>query len=144
MTALGSIAGSTPWRLATRNGRLPSADRSPTTGGQGDGPVPIRDEVYICLRKHRTALRFAASATSPTTWECRTCSQVATLEGVDVAPADAVWPGRQLKRHEQQLHERRTVEELEALLAERLQMLRSGVMKPVDEYLSRTPHIYRS
>lgn len=136
MTNTGTMLGTAPWHQAKRS-RLPAGQKAITRG-----PVVIRREAYLCARKHRTELCFASTATSPQTWECPKCSQLAVLEGAHGA---AVLPTeRKLKDHVEQLYERRTTGELEALLGERLAALRAGTLVGVDDFLGGSPHIYEA
>ncbi|WP_156250950.1 RNA polymerase-binding protein RbpA [Pseudactinotalea terrae] len=136
MSHTGTVLGATPWHQAKRS-RLPAGEKALTRG-----PIGIRREAYVCPGKHRTELRFASTATSPLTWECPKCSQPAALEG---ACGTAVLPTeRKLKDHIEQLYERRTPGELEALLGERLAALRAGALVGVDDFLGRAPHIYEA
>src|SRR4051794_26843200 len=91
-------------------------------------PCATRVVEYQCSYGPLTELRFAADANEvPTTWDCR-CG---CLAHTDVP--DAVVPflsrratlGSKAKTHYQMLRERRSLDELEALLGERLAQLRS-------------------
>jgi RNA polymerase-binding protein len=92
-------------------------------------PCATRVVEYQCTYGHVTLLPFAADADEvPSTWDCRCGCPAHT----DVP--DAVLPllsrraslGVRGKTHYQMLCERRTLDELEALLDERLAELRSG------------------
>jgi hypothetical protein len=92
--------------------------------------VPTRPATYICRNGHETTMAFAANAEEiPVSWDCRRCGQVAALDGIDFAVAaahhasdpKAKGPG---KTPWEMLTERRSIEELEALLDERLELLR--------------------
>jgi hypothetical protein len=64
---------------------------------------------------------FAAEAELPGTWECRVCGSVAiAATGESPSPKKAKPP----RSHWDMLMERRTVEDLEAVLAERLEVIR--------------------
>lgn len=142
MTSAGSVTGGAPWRLAARP-RMAASERARIDGEQFDelGHVVPRVETYVCASAHVTVLRFARTAVSPVTWECPKCSTPAVLEGADPADAENVTE-RRPKEHLQQLHERRTLDELETLLGEHLAALRAGELVPVGQYLGRSPHIY--
>ena len=77
---------------------------------------------YVCENKHISELPFSVEADVPPVWECR-CGQEAKLvdgpepEGKPVKPARTHWD---------MLLERRSVPELEELLEERLQLLRTS------------------
>lgn len=84
------------------------------------------NHTYVCTQCGReTSLTFAADAEVPEAWECRTCGAEAVLRvGDGVAEVDH--SGDKVARtHWDMLLERRTVPELEELLEERLELLRS-------------------
>ncbi|SEC27082.1 RNA polymerase-binding protein [Paramicrobacterium humi] len=81
---------------------------------------------YQCtVCKKETTLTFAADAEAPDTWECKACGAEALLlvgtETVTVDHSDAKHP----RSHWDMLLERRSREELEVLLQERLDYLRA-------------------
>ena len=80
------------------------------------------DVAYICPKGHRTILPFAEGAEIPDEWECR-CGAVAQREGEDGETNEITKPTR---THWDMLLERRSEEELKALLDKRLQMHRDG------------------
>ena len=72
-----------------------------------------------------TTLMFAADAEPPQTWECRACGAEAVLQ-VDGAPVKLEETDEKAARtHWDMLLERRTREELEELLADRLAYVRA-------------------
>lgn len=77
---------------------------------------------YDCPNGHVLAFPFAAEADVPLSWECH-CGALALLR-------DAVQPEAREERHQRthwdMLLERRTIAELEELLAERLGVLRAN------------------
>ena len=75
---------------------------------------------YDCANRHETTVPFAAEADIPPTWECRVCGAEALLRDAEQPEAKAVKPAR---THWDMLLERRSVAELEEVLAERLQVL---------------------
>lgn len=77
---------------------------------------------YHCPNGHTILLPFAAGAEMPPVWECR-CGAQALLED---ATRPEPKPTKPARTHWDMLMERRTVAELEELLAERLELLRSG------------------
>ncbi|WP_193598855.1 RNA polymerase-binding protein RbpA [Microbacterium sp. YJN-G] len=81
---------------------------------------------YTCdVCGHETTLMFAADAEAPQTWECRNCGAEARLQ-VDGAPVQLENTDEKAARtHWDMLLERRTREELEELLAERLAYVRA-------------------
>ena len=77
---------------------------------------------YVCPEGHRTELPFSVEAEIPPTWECR-CGLVAKL--LD-GPEPVMKTGKPARTHWDMLLERRSVPELEALLQERLDLLRAS------------------
>lgn len=87
-----------------------------------------RQEIgYVCGSKHQFTLTFADDAEIPTVWECPRC-------GAESLRSDGVRPDNKddkpARTHWDMLRERRSIPELEELLAERLNMLRSGELGP--------------
>jgi len=84
-----------------------------------------KEHTYVCSSCGReTTLMFAADAEAPATWECRTCGSEALLQTADGA-AEVDRSGDKVARtHWDMLLERRTIEELEQLLADRLEFIR--------------------
>ena len=66
---------------------------------------------------------FAADAAVPGTWLCRNGLEGTLIEGGDLAEAKKVKVPR---THWDMLRERRSIEELEELLKERLEIIKSG------------------
>ncbi|HSU35635.1 MAG TPA: RNA polymerase-binding protein RbpA [Propionibacteriaceae bacterium] len=108
------------------------ADRS--LKGTGLGAKSFEDEAgvefaarqeigYDCPREHHFSLVFSAEAEIPTLWECPRC-------GAESLRSDGERPDRKEEKpartHWDMLRERRSIAELEDLLAERLTLLRSG------------------
>lgn len=91
-------------------------------------PCATRIVGYRCPAGHHFLLRFAAEADEiPTTWSCR-CGDDGHTDAQDartpvLTPAQRYARARR-KTHSDQLHERRSIDELNALLAERLAVLR--------------------
>jgi RNA polymerase-binding protein len=84
-----------------------------------------RDRVdYRCAADHLTQVTFAADADIPDVWECRTCSGYAKRHRDAVPPQRG--SVRPVRTHFDMLLERRTRDDLEELLAERLQLLRQA------------------
>ena len=77
---------------------------------------------YDCPAGHATTLPFAEEAEIPYDWECATCGLPATLrDGVEPERK----PEKPQRTHWDMLLERRTFAELEEVLAERLDVVRS-------------------
>jgi RNA polymerase-binding protein len=80
-------------------------------------PAPHQLARYTCARGHEFTVTLAAAATPPGSWECR-CG----------APAGTVQPAGK-PEHERRIRlllQRRTLAELEAMLAERLTAIRGA------------------
>ncbi len=86
--------------------------------------APRQVAEYVCPQGHVTTLPFSVEAEVPALWECR-CGQEALLR--DGTRPDA-GPVKHVRSHWDMLLERRTVAELEDLLTERLELLRSGAL----------------
>ena len=85
--------------------------------------APRQDVEYGCPNGHRFEMPFSLEADVPATWECRVCgAQALRVDGV--APEEK--PGKPTRTHWDMLLERRSVEDLEEVLAERLEVLRTG------------------
>jgi endonuclease YncB( thermonuclease family) len=83
--------------------------------------APRQQGEYLCTRGHRFTVPFAADAEIPITWECRADGTVARIIDGDEPETKKAKPPR---THWDMLLERRTVAELEEVLAERLEVLR--------------------
>ena len=90
----------------------------------GIASAPRQVAEYVCPLGHVTTLPFSVEADVPSLWECR-CGEQALLR--DAAQPDA-GPVKHVRSHWDMLLERRTVAELEDLLTERLELLRSGAL----------------
>jgi rubredoxin len=82
--------------------------------------APRLRTAYDCPSGHETAMPFAAEADIPPMWECRVCGQAALLRDAEQPEAKKVKPAR---THWDMLLERRSADELEEVLAERLAVL---------------------
>jgi hypothetical protein len=85
--------------------------------------APRQMVAYVCPRGHRFEVPFSVEAEIPQLWECRTCGQ--TAPRVDGRAPDEK-PMKPARTHWDMLLERRSREELEEILAERLAILRAG------------------
>jgi hypothetical protein len=103
----------------------------------GDGPskAKVNRARYRCVtaESHVTEVPFSAEATElPVVWHCSQCRGVAIADGVDPEVALGSLAGGALRNGKpvsgktpwQHVRERRTLPELEAILAERLAILR--------------------
>ena len=80
----------------------------------GAEPAPRNLAAYRCPRGHEFTVPFSEEAEVPATWECR-------LDG----PAPEAKKVKPPRTHWDMLMERRTVADLEEVLAERLDVLRA-------------------
>ncbi len=89
--------------------------------------APRQSVTYDCTSGHRFAMPFSLEADVPDVWECSIC-------GAEALRVDATRPeprtGRPPRTHWDMLLERRSVSDLEVLLAERLEQLRSDAPGP--------------
>ena len=88
--------------------------------------APRQAVTYDCPRGHHFAMPFAAEADIPSTWECRVCGATALLVDGELPEPKKVKPAR---THWDMLMERRTTDDLEEVLAERLAVLRGKTKK---------------
>ena len=80
---------------------------------------------YVCANSHRSEVIFAADAELPEFWQCKKCPELGALvvDGKHVAlESQSDRPGRS---HWEMLLERRTKEELEEILKERIAYIRA-------------------
>jgi hypothetical protein len=85
--------------------------------------APRQDVEYACPSGHRFRMPFSVEAEVPMVWECRVCGAQALRVG-GVAEEDK--PVKPVRTHWDMLLERRSIPELEEVLAERLDVLRHG------------------
>ncbi len=80
-----------------------------------------QDIGFVCANGHEFSITFSAEAELPTLWECPRC-------GIEARRADGVEPEvkatKPVRTHWDMLRERRSIEELEDILAERLEEIR--------------------
>jgi hypothetical protein len=81
---------------------------------------------YTCPHGHHLDVPLSAEAEAPPTWECRYCGATATRDD-----GGAVTPTRvkSSRTHWDMLLERRSIPELEAILEERLGLLRTSARR---------------
>jgi uncharacterized small protein (DUF1192 family)/rubredoxin len=82
--------------------------------------APRLQATYDCPEGHATVMPFAAEADVPPHWECRVCGATALLRDGEQPEAK---PAKHVRTHWDMLLERRSVAELEEVLAERLAVL---------------------
>ncbi|MHB1593574.1 MAG: RNA polymerase-binding protein RbpA [Streptosporangiaceae bacterium] len=83
--------------------------------------APRQEVPFDCPKGHRFTVPFAAEAEVPPTWECRVCGAVATTATTDEPTAAKIKVPRS---HWDMLMERRSIADLEEVLAERLAIIR--------------------
>ncbi|WP_283136774.1 RNA polymerase-binding protein RbpA [Rhizohabitans arisaemae] len=84
--------------------------------------APRQEVSYICPKGHQFSVPLAAEAEIPASWECRNCGSTALrLDGEQPSQKKAKPP----RTHWDMLLERRSIEDLEEVLAERLAILRA-------------------
>lgn len=89
--------------------------------------APRQSVAYDCPNGHRFEVPFSAEADEiPAKWECRVCGALA--QRADVVPPEEK-RAKSPRTHWDMLLERRSRDELEAILAERLEVLRAGGIK---------------
>jgi rubredoxin len=102
---------------------------------EGVDLAPRQHVSYDCPDGHRTTVPFATEADVPVIWECRVCGVSAQrIDGPEPTEKKVKPP----RTHWDMLMERRTVEDLEEVLAERLEVLRSGRMTSARNYTEPT------
>ncbi len=83
--------------------------------------APRQEIAFDCPKGHHFSVPFAAEAEVPATWECRVCGAVAFTSAADLpAPKKVKTP----RSHWDMLRERRSIADLEQVLAERLALIR--------------------
>ncbi|WP_040160701.1 RNA polymerase-binding protein RbpA [Nigerium massiliense] len=88
---------------------------------QGVELAARQDLEFDCPNEHHFAVTFAMEAELPTEWECPRCGEMARRsDGVEPEVKET----KPVRTHWDMLRERRSIEELEDILAERLEALR--------------------
>jgi hypothetical protein len=105
---------------ALRGNRLGATSYETDTGIEF---APRQDVSYTCPSGHTFTMPFSTEADVPATWECRVCGAVALVD--DGGPTEEK-KTKTPRTHWDMLIERRSISELEDVLAERLAVLRSG------------------
>ena len=76
---------------------------------------------YDCPNGHTLTLPFSVEAEIPPAWECHCGAQALLRDGVQPEAK----PAKHVRTHWDMLLERRSIEDLEVLLEERLELLRA-------------------
>ncbi|MDQ1695731.1 MAG: hypothetical protein QOJ03_1084 [Frankiaceae bacterium] len=88
--------------------------------------APRQEVVYDCPRGHQVAVPMSSEAELPASWECKVCGGVALLrDGVGLEAKK----GKHVRTHWDMLLERRSLDDLEEVLAERMAELHSRPRK---------------
>lgn len=82
---------------------------------------------YVCPQGHDFRVTLSTDAEPPATWECR-CGENAELVG-ETEAEEEVKPVKPQRTHWDMLLERRSLEELDQLLNEQLELYRSGHLR---------------
>jgi hypothetical protein len=102
-----------------RGSRLGSVSYETEYGAE---PAPRNIAAYRCPNGHEFSVPFAEEAEIPTVWECRLDGTNGVLVDGPAPEAKKVKPPR---THWDMLMERRSIADLEEVLAERLDVLRA-------------------
>lgn len=81
---------------------------------------------YDCPNGHTIVLPFSVDAEVPAVWECHCGAEALLRNASQPEPTKAA---KKQRTHWDMLLERRSVEDLEVLLDERLELLRSGELR---------------
>ncbi|MDO4259565.1 MAG: RNA polymerase-binding protein RbpA [Actinomycetaceae bacterium] len=87
---------------------------------------------YMCPDGTEFEVPLSVEAQPPATWECR-CGKLAELIGEAPEEEDAK-PAKPIRTHWDMLRERRSLEELDVVLNEQLDLLRTGRLRPEGSY----------
>jgi hypothetical protein len=99
--------------------------------------APRQEVSFDCPNGHQFAVPFAAEAEIPTTWECRVCGATAITVTGELPTQKKAKPPR---THWDMLLERRSIEDLEEVLAERLAVIRAGRAGASDPQARQAQH----
>lgn len=96
---------------------------------------PRLELAFDCPAHHHFSVIFSAEASLPELWDCPTCwAPAVRSDGVRAAAE----PQKPIRTHWDMLRERRSLPDLEKILAERLALLRAGAIGP-DVHESSAP-----
>lgn len=96
--------------------------------------APRQRVIYDCAAGHEFEIPMAVEAEVPYTWECPRCG-AQSLQRNGQAPE--VKLDKPVRTHWDMLRERRSMDELETILSERLELLRTGVIGPAHLHRAR-------
>jgi hypothetical protein len=103
--------------------------------------APRTQNAYDCPQGHAFSVTFAEEADIPTLWECPRCSAQGFRREGGTIQEKVVKP---VRTHWDMLRERRSVNELEDILTERLELLRTGQIGPAHLHRGRARVARRS
>jgi hypothetical protein len=108
------------------------------------GPVPRVTAQFACTRGHEFTVPFAVEAELPASWSCRQHGVEGCVRIDATASAAAKSNGKPPRTHLTMLYERRSVAELEVLLAETLAAIRrQGGAQPGCVQFGDKPYSFR-
>jgi hypothetical protein len=84
--------------------------------------APRQTVRYDCPNGHTVSMPFSLEAEIPSAWECRCGAEALLRDGIQPEAK----PTKHVRTHWDMLLERRTIEDLEILLQERLELLRAS------------------
>lgn len=96
-------------------------------GDEGVALSPRQSIEFDCPAQHHFTIVFSDEADLPASWDCPRCGEPSLRSDGHRGEEKATKP---VRTHMDMLRERRTSAELEELLAERLQLIKSGVIGP--------------
>jgi RNA polymerase-binding protein len=102
--------------------------------------APRREVAFDCPKGHHFTVPFAAEAEIPAVWECRICGATAHTAAVDLPAQKKAKPPRS---HWDMLMERRTIADLEEVLAERLAVIRERRGLTAESGVQASPAVQR-
>jgi rubredoxin len=97
--------------------------------------APRQRVIYDCPNGHEFDIPMAAEADIPFTWECPRCGAESRQRDGQAPEIKVEKPAR---THWDMLLERRSIKELEDILSERLELLRTGAIGPAHLHRSRS------
>jgi len=83
------------------------------------------EHTYRCVNNHDTVMVFAAEAELPATWQCKVCGENANILAAEGTVSVDENDEKATRSHWEMLLERRSIDELEEILQERLEEVRS-------------------
>lgn len=113
--------------MRSRSVTVPGLGSKSFERGENVELAPRRSLGFCCPVGHPFEIVFSEEAEMPLEWDCPRCGATSVRsDGSERAVADT----KPVRTHWDMLRERRSIEELEVLLAERLSLLRSGAVGP--------------